>query len=70
MAVNCSFETERLIVADWSRLLTGHAASIIGGVGDRNTASARVLHKNGFVPNPSDSEGPANGVEYTLTFSA
>jgi RimJ/RimL family protein N-acetyltransferase len=53
---------------EWCRE-DGTVRSIIGGVDDHNGASARVLHKNGFVPDPTDFEDRANGVEYILTFS-
>lgn len=56
-------------VTEWCRA-DGTIRSLIGGVDDRNTASARVLEKNGFVPDANDSEDRATGVEYTLTFSA
>lgn len=48
----------------WCRT-NGTVRSIIGGVADGNTASARVLQKNGFRPRVGDSEE----VEYSLTIS-
>ena len=56
-------------LADWCRD-NGTIRSLIGGVADRNGASARVLRKNGFVPNLTDVDHPDDAVEYTLTFTS
>jgi RimJ/RimL family protein N-acetyltransferase len=55
-------------LAGWCRD-HGTIRSLIGGIGDRSGASARVLHKNGFVPDPTDVDQPSDGVEYRLTFT-
>lgn len=46
----------------------GAIRSLIGGVGERHGASARVLHKNGFAPDLNNVARPDDGVEYTLAF--
>ena len=54
--------------ARWCRT-NGTMRSIKGGVSDGNSASARVLHKNGFVPHTKSADRPTDEVEYTLTFN-
>jgi len=54
--------------AGWCRT-NGTMESIKGGVSNGNSASARVLHKNGFVPHTKSADHPTNEVEYTLTFT-
>jgi ribosomal-protein-alanine N-acetyltransferase len=55
--------------AEWCRA-DGNIRSVIGGVTDDNSASARVLQKNGFVPHNKNTDYPANTVEYILAFSS
>ena len=55
-------------MADWCRT-NGTIRSLIGGVADGNSASARTLQKNGFVPHVKSADHPASEVEYTLTFT-
>jgi len=55
-------------IAGWCRT-NGTIRSIVGGVADGNSASARVLQKNGFVPHFAVVDLPADNVEYTLTFT-
>jgi RimJ/RimL family protein N-acetyltransferase len=55
-------------LADWCRD-NGTIRSLISGVADRNGASARVLHNNGFIPTLTDVDHPDDGVEYTLAFT-
>jgi len=55
-------------LADWCRD-SGTIRSMIGGVADCSGASARVLHKNGFIPNLTDEGRRDDGVEYTLTIT-
>jgi len=55
-------------IADWCRA-NGTLRSIIGGIADGNSGSARVLQKNGFVPRIDGSDHPADEVEYILTFT-
>ena len=55
-------------IAEWCRA-NGTIRSIVGGVADGNSASARVLQKNGFVPHINSVELHAVNVEYTLTFT-
>ena len=55
--------------AEWCRG-DGNVRSVIGGVTDGNSASARVLQKNGFVSHNKSTDDPANTVEYILTFSS
>jgi len=54
--------------AGWCRT-NGTIRSIKGGVSDSNSASARVLQKNGFVPHIKSTDDPTDEVEYTLTFA-
>ncbi len=55
--------------ADWCRA-NGSIRSVVGGVAGSNSASTRVLRKNGFVPHTNGVEHLADEVEYTLTFTA
>lgn len=52
----------------WCRT-DGIVRSITGGVADGNGASARVLQKNGFVPQPRTAVDPLGEVDYTLTLT-
>lgn len=66
----CGLATEVVAgAADWCRI-EGTIWSVVGAVADGNSASARVLEKNGFVPYSSgvDLAGDAE-VEYRLTFA-
>ena len=54
--------------ADWCRT-SGTVRSVVGGVADGNSASARVLQKNGFAPHINSVDPLADEVEYTLTFT-
>ncbi len=55
--------------ADWCRA-NGTIRCVVGGVADSNSASARVLRKNGFVPCANAADHLADEMEYTLTFTA
>ena len=55
-------------VAEWCRA-NGTIRSVVGGVAAGNSASARVLQKNGFVPHINNVNLPVANVEYTLTFT-
>jgi RimJ/RimL family protein N-acetyltransferase len=54
--------------AGWCRT-NGTMRSVKGGVSDGNSASARVLQKNGFVCHVESGDHPTDEVEYTLTFT-
>lgn len=52
--------------ARWCRT-NGTIRAVKGGVSNANSASARVLHKSGFVPHINNADHPSADVEYTLT---
>jgi len=55
-------------IADWCRA-DGTVRSLVGGVADRNIASARVLLRNGFIARPSDIDRPVGEVDYALALT-
>ena len=55
-------------IAEWCRT-NGSIRSLVGGVADGNSASARILQKNGFFPHVKSTDHPIREVKYTLTFT-
>ncbi|MFV1962836.1 MAG: GNAT family N-acetyltransferase [Acidimicrobiia bacterium] len=55
--------------AKWCRT-SGTIRSVIAGVADSNSASARVLQRNGFVLHIKGANQPADEVEYALTITS